>query len=61
MEVVLRASLAPRGGWAWNAAAYAKTSDVIVSFFINEACVRSITLRATKSGWRTRAVGEACD
>jgi hypothetical protein len=58
-EIVLRAS--PRAGKARNASVHAQKNDVSVRFFINEACVRSITFRMAKAGWRTHAVGEACD
>lgn len=60
-RVSSRQALQPRGGKAWNASVHAETNDVSVSFFINEACVRSITFRMAKPGWRTHAVGEACD
>lgn len=60
-RVQSREALEPRGGRAWNATVQSDRSDVGVTFFTNEACVRSITFRPVKAGWRVRAAGEACD
>lgn len=60
-RVPSREALEPRGGQAWHATVHADRRDVSVTFFVNEACVRSITLRSAKATWRIRAVGNACD
>ena len=60
-RVPSREALEPRGGKAWNATVHGERSEIAVSFFINEACVRSVTFRLAKSGWRIPTVGEACD
>lgn len=53
--------LEPRSGQAWNATVQGTAPSVTLSFFENEACLRSVELRLGSKGWSITRVGQACD
>lgn len=46
---------------AWDADIQVESGKVILQYFANEACVRSVKMRFAKSKWIIYEVGEACD
>jgi len=50
-----------RDGEAWKAQVRKESDNVIVQYFVDEACVRDVTLRYFKSKWLIYGIGMACD
>jgi len=50
-----------RDGEAWKAQVRKETDNVIVQYFVDEACVRDVTLRYYNSKWLIYGIGMACD
>jgi hypothetical protein len=48
-------------GEAWNATISSESTEIILSYYPNEACIRSRTLTFTNKRWRLVELGEACD
>ena len=48
-------------GEAWNAIISSESTEIILSYYPNEACISSRTLNFTNKGWRLVEMGEACD
>jgi hypothetical protein len=53
--------LTPRGGDAWDATLTRVRGELQLSYRSDEACVRSVTLRLQREGWRFVRAGEGCD
>jgi hypothetical protein len=53
-------SLLAKGG-AWNATVSSESTDIVLSYYPNEACISSRTLKFTNRMWRLVEMGEACD
>lgn len=51
----------PQAGKAWDTTIQGEYSKVTLSFFSNEACVRSVTFKQTNANWLIVGIGEACD
>ncbi|MDN4059472.1 hypothetical protein QPK31_14695 [Massilia sp. YIM B02769] len=50
-----------RAGEAWSPQVREESGDVIVQYFVDEACVRDVTLKYRKSTWLIHGIGMACD
>jgi hypothetical protein len=48
-------------GEAWHATISSESTEIILSYYPNEACIRSRTLTFTNKRWRLVELGEACD
>ena len=48
-------------GEAWNATISSESTEIILSYYPNEACIRSRTLNFTNKRWRLVEMSEACD
>lgn len=48
-------------GEAWNATISSESTEIILSYYPNEACIRSRTLNFTNKRWRLVELSEACD
>ena len=48
-------------GEAWNAIISSESTEIILSYYPNEACISSRTLNFTNKRWRLVEMSEACD
>jgi hypothetical protein len=48
-------------GEAWNAIISSESTEIILSYYPNEACIRSRTLNFTNKRWHLVEISEACD
>lgn len=54
-------AIQPQASQAWNATVQGEYPNVILLYFSNEVCVRSVTFKPIKSNWLIVGTGEACD
>jgi hypothetical protein len=48
-------------GEAWNATISSESKEILLSYYPNEACIRSRTLNFINKMWRLVEMSEACD
>jgi hypothetical protein len=48
-------------GEAWNAIMSSESTEIILNYYPNEACIRSRTLKFINRRWRLVEISEACD
>ncbi len=48
-------------GKAWDATISSESTGIVLSYYPNEACVNSRTLKFTNKRWRIVEIGGACD
>ncbi len=49
------------GGEAWHATVESDSSEISLSYYVNEACINSRTLRFVNRSWRVVKISQACD
>ena len=49
------------GGEAWHATVESESTEISLSYYPNEACINSRTLRFVNRSWRVVKMSQACD